>query len=669
MSTLPPIPKAVRLYIEGGASEGKRNETLFHAVCQCRDAGWPDATIYDILGRRGMLDGLTEDEAQKTIGSALSRSARPPAVPPNGAKAKELPKMKSAPKPKVIEADHSGNVMKAVRYILDESEDLPKPMENPTETIFRHLFKLSERVQVVVAKIGEDGKEKPVGSHPILNVETWLEKIEEKGGISELFSTHNEEGKVNEGLYFSINPIQDAMGGRKAKNMARMDYALIEFDTISLKQQWQLIKQSKIPCAAVTYSGGKSIHAIVRVNARSDEEYKWRIRALMDHFSEYDVDTANKDPSRLSRLPGVTRGDTGKEQTLLALDLGYPNWQEWEDSQVDAFPDIVACDTFYEEDIPMPHPIIDGLLNRQMSFSLGGASKTFKSWTLLDMAVSVANGVPFWGLETHQGKVLYINFEIQKYFMRERVKRVEAAKGINFPTKDLYLWNLRGEAQALEAIKPKFIKAMVNRNFSMVILDPIYKTLGDRDENAAGDINSLMNELESIALDTGAATVFATHFSKGNQATKKSLDRNSGSGVFSRAPDTIMTLTEHQDPDCFTVESTVRNHETPKSFVVKMDFPLFKRRDDKNPSKLAAPTTARQKETTDNLNTIVQLLDIKICKPMKDVLSEAKECGISETVAKRTIQKGVTEKRIIKTKAETGRGFVLRRNPVRQIDN
>jgi RecA-family ATPase len=41
-----------------------------------------------------------------------------------------------------------------------------------------------------------------------------------------------------------------------------------------------------------------------------------------------------------------------------------------------------------------------------------------------------------------------------------------------------------------------------------------------------------MNEMEEIAIKTGAAVVFAAHFSKGNQAAKSSIDRISGSGCF-----------------------------------------------------------------------------------------------------------------------------------------
>ena len=50
----------------------------------------------------------------------------------------------------------------------------------------------------------------------------------------------------------------------------------------------------------------------------------------------------------------------------------------------------------------------------------------------------------------------------------------------------------------------------------LIIIDAIYEGLGGRDENSTGDISELCNELEQIAVETGAAALYAAHFSKGN---------------------------------------------------------------------------------------------------------------------------------------------------------
>lgn len=649
------IPSKTEEYLKNGAPEGVRNAALFDAACQLRDARWHKHEINEILVKRGVLDGLTESEVMTTIKSVFNRPER------QSIQTRSEHPMMRMPLPQYdMKVEHDAE---PVVYALDEADELPEPLADPSVTFLKALFNTNDKIQLVCGKRTDDGGESPTGGSAILPVEQWCEKITQKNGADELFAAHDEKGKVNQGLFVSINPLFEAKLGRKIKNVARLQYALLEFDTISIKQQWQLFKKSKIPCATICYSGNKSLHALVKVDARTIEDYKERVQFLFNHFAEYDVDVQNKDPSRLSRLPGVKRGDTNKEQTLLAVNTGYKTWSEWKESLDDSglkFPEIMTQEDFYNEEISEPPKIIEGLLHRQLSLVIGGSSKTYKSWTLLDMAMSVANGEDFWGLKTEKGKVLYINFEIADYYMRERLKAVSDAKGISIPSKNLYVWNLRGRAQALETIKPTFTKVMANANFSMVILDPIYKTLGNRDENAAGDINSLMNEMEHMALETGAAVVFATHFSKGNQAAKSPIDRISGSGVFARSPDTILVMTEHEDDDCYTVDATVRNFETPKPFVVKMQFPMFERVE-ADPAKLKRPGGRPQAE--DCIPEVMDFLSRKGERWTKqtDIVKMMEEQGNSASTIKRQIQKAVKDG-MIERQSSPGKPSQLRKS-------
>lgn len=76
--------------------------------------------------------------------------------------------------------------------------------------------------------------------------------------------------------------------------------------------------KSGLPIATITDSGGKSIHALVRVDAKSREEYKMKVAKLHAYLEDKfgsAPDAANKNPSRLSRLAGVKRG-TGTQRLL-----------------------------------------------------------------------------------------------------------------------------------------------------------------------------------------------------------------------------------------------------------------------------------------------------------------------------------------------------------------
>jgi hypothetical protein len=139
----------------------------------------------------------------------------------------------------------------------------------------------------------------------------------------------------------------------------------------------------------------------------------------------------------------------------------------------------------------------------------------------------------------------------------------------------LRVWNLRGHAADLTKLLPLILQGIGGSQYDLIILDPIYKLLGQRDENKAGDIASLLNEIEYLAVKTGAAVAFGAHYSKGNQSGKEVTDRIGGSGVFARDPDTILTFTRHDECDCFTVDATLRNHPPIDPFVVRWEFPLM----------------------------------------------------------------------------------------------
>jgi hypothetical protein len=132
----------------------------------------------------------------------------------------------------------------------------------------------------------------------------------------------------------------------------------------------------------------------------------------------------------------------------------------------------------------------------------------------------------------------------------------------------------------------------------MVILDPVYKLLGDRDENSNGDIADLLNEIEKMAYTVDAAVVLAHHFAKGDSTAKNAIDRLSGAGVWARDPDTLLVLTPHEEENCFTASTIVRYFPRIPEFVVGWEFPLMKLMPDLNPDSLRRPQ-ARNKNFTD----------------------------------------------------------------------
>jgi len=210
-------------------------------------------------------------------------------------------------------------------YDLSEADglQLPKGKWDGFEMVLRSCFQPGEGVRVM-GGMTEDGL---VGCDPnggaVLSREEWLAKLDKHGDIN---SIYYRLGGPPAGVYLGINPMSQGGRGRDA-DVTAFRHVLLEFDEISIEEQWLLYKKSELPCAAVIYSGNKSLHAWVKINAKDRKEYDERVNLVYNHFSAYKPDLHNKNPSRFSRCPDAKRGDS--VQMLLALDIGAASFTDW----------------------------------------------------------------------------------------------------------------------------------------------------------------------------------------------------------------------------------------------------------------------------------------------------------------------------------------------------
>lgn len=250
--------------------------------------------------------------------------------------------------------------------------------------------------------------------------------------------------------------------------------------------------------------------------------------------------------------------------------------------------------------IVSPKELVCGLIHQGTKAVLASGSKVGKTWVLLDLALSVSTGTNFLRWPTNSGKVLFINFEIQRAFIRSRVEMLMQRRGIA-KADNLNLWNLRGKTTNFDALVANIIREIQGKNYALIILDPIYKAMVGKSENMASGVGELCHQLERLAESTGAAVVFAHHFTKGNAKKKAAIDRMSGSGVFARDADSIITLTEHKVAGCYTIEMTLRNLAPQHPFVVQWDYPVMIERDDLDPEEV-------QSEPDENLDGYGQVV-------------------------------------------------------------
>jgi hypothetical protein len=118
--------------------------------------------------------------------------------------------------------------------------------------------------------------------------------------------------------YFSINPLIET---RLDACVTSYRNILCEFDKHSIFEQQKLLKNTELPYSTLTYSGGKSLHAIISLNTPVDSEEYYRALATAIYNKlggKLVVDVNCKNPSRFSRTPGVFRPN-GRLQELLEI--------------------------------------------------------------------------------------------------------------------------------------------------------------------------------------------------------------------------------------------------------------------------------------------------------------------------------------------------------------
>jgi hypothetical protein len=314
------------------------------------------------------------------------------------------------------------------------------------------------------------------------------------------------------------------------------------------------------------------------------------------------------------------------------------------------FPPLVNGATIKSENIELPPEIIIGILSRCEKFEVSGGAKTFKTWALIDQSLSIASGQDWWGFGTSLSNVIYLNLEIPQPFFEERLCAVARARGIAIPS-SFNVWHLRGQRLYDAARWLALLEELKNLTAKcpnpLLVTDPIYKLLGGRNENAAGDVQSLLEQLEDAVQATQGANTFGHHFSKGNQAGKEPLDRASGSGVFQRDPDTLFTMTSHEKETAFTITPIVRNHPPIDEFVVQWDYPLFVRNGTLDPEALKQPKPKgpKPKFSAEQLRDLLKNQCLTAAQLRKLAMDET---GMSKTMFYQLLKEAEDQKLIIK---------------------
>lgn len=209
-----------------------------------------------------------------------------------------------------------------------EGKEIREPSHfNPVRELIRYLetlFESTENVGYVTNTWEKDGKHLPTKGASDRTAGELIQLLsqcgDDKGAVI---------GDINPeaGAWIRFNPLDGQ--GVKNDNVTDFRYALVESDTMDVAKQNAVIRELELPVATLVFSGKKSVHAVVRVDAADYPEYRKRVDYLYDVCKKngLEIDSQNRNPSRLSRMPGVVRGD--KKQFLIDTNIGMKSWEEW----------------------------------------------------------------------------------------------------------------------------------------------------------------------------------------------------------------------------------------------------------------------------------------------------------------------------------------------------
>lgn len=400
---------------------------------------------------------------------------------------------------------------------------VPNERTYTTRELLLNCFKEDEFICITnEAGQDDDGRWFPASKGTFQTVRWWVDNFFGIAGLTnDLFLNQPQ------GAWIRINPTKEGDLSGRDDGVADFRYLLVEFDTRPKEEQFAIFKQSNLPIAAIIDSGGKSLHAWVRLDAKDFEEWKVRRQAVFDYLSDYEPDEMTKNPSRWSRLGGVMRGD--KEQRIVALNVGVGNYDEWlsylEASEV---PEEVSIEQLeaYDTDNDPTTVLGNRWLCRGGSLCVIGQSGIGKSSFLMQFAIMLAIGRQFFGVEVKRPyKCIVMNAENDTGDLAEAFKGIVSSMSLTEDEKVLLRKNIKFYRETVK-VGLDFVKQarrlIVHHKADFFFADPLLAFCGGDISNQAYSSQFLRNWIQPVLMETGVVWVFLHHTGKPKKADEAS---------------------------------------------------------------------------------------------------------------------------------------------------
>jgi KaiC/GvpD/RAD55 family RecA-like ATPase len=325
------IPQATVAKLNGSHVKGTRHKAAMDMAIPLIGSGLSVAAVFQTLRDKFAAD-VTDNELRNVVSWAAGKNPTPSGfgkIKPNAAFGKpfhkfQVPKFEAPTEvPARTPVQHAewwlnGATMNPEAFQAKSQLAIPEDRKQALVLLLEMLYLGTDNLNVVCKFSENEGKARPSGGGKTQTRDKWVDYVNAK-----------EIPESKAGAWLRLNPCKPVGSGQGGavtdSDIVSHRFLLLESDVLPLPIQFSLFARLALPIAAVLSSGGQSIHAWLRLDAPSEAKFSEIARRVLTALAPFGIDQANKNPSRLSRLPGATRiigGVDGGAQRLFQLNPG-----------------------------------------------------------------------------------------------------------------------------------------------------------------------------------------------------------------------------------------------------------------------------------------------------------------------------------------------------------
>lgn len=397
------------------------------------------------------------------------------------------------------------------------------------------------------------------------------------------------------GIWIQCNPLDGK--GIGSENIASFRHAVIECDSLPIEKQIQLVHQLQLPVTAMVFSGNRSVHAAVKIEAADAEEFRKRFRFVRSVCNAYGLEVDPSCSGYMMRLPGAMR--SGHKQFLIETNTGKRNYQEWEQmikkimfdgkdpgssGSVSGLPE--GYWDSLEQMIPEADPLAAEVLKQQISHEndlkvitwdsiqkkdlewiwypripkgkitiIQGAPGVGKTMFVCQLIADLTTGKPFlgetdiYGIDGKPRKPMNVLYQI----IEDDAEDTIAPRLIKAGADMKRVVSINESEHPLTFEDPQIKEVIIQNDISVAVFDPLVTYLGTKpDMNKANETRAVMQKVVNIAKETGCTFVIIAHTNK-QSIEKSAMNRLSGSIDLLASVRSMLTL--GTDPNDYSIKA------------------------------------------------------------------------------------------------------------------